>query len=93
MHLPKLTFSALILVDPMIFPKPPSREEAAMTVDLAGGATKRRDIWESREDALRSLQSRASFKVWDPKVLELFVVWVFSLFLPVGGGLMSDIGF
>lgn len=74
MHQPKLTFSALILVDPMIFFKPPSREDAAMTVDLAGGAAKRRDIWASREEAFKSLQSRPSFKVWDPRILEIFIV-------------------
>ena len=43
-------------------------------LDLAGGAVKRRDVWPSREEALRTLQARPSFQVWDPRMLEIFVV-------------------
>lgn len=69
-YLPTLRFTSLILVDPMLLRKPfPGEQEP----DLASGSAKRRDIWPSREEALKSLQSRPSFKIWDPRILELYV--------------------
>ena len=70
-HLPKLTFSSLILVEPMLLRKPLAGEK---DVDLESGAVKRRDVWDSYEDALKQLQARPSFKVWHPRALELLVV-------------------
>lgn len=69
--MPQITFHSLILVDPMLLRKPlPGESE----LDLVSGAVKRRDIWPSREEALKALQARPSFKVWDPRILEIFVV-------------------
>ncbi len=69
--MPQIAFKSLILVDPMLLRKPRPDEPQ---LDLVSGAAKRRDIWLSREEALHSLQSRASFKIWDPRVLRIFVV-------------------
>lgn len=70
-YMPQLKFKSLVLVDPMLLRKPRPGEPQ---LDLQGPASKRRDIWPSREEALKSLQSRPSFQVWDPRILEIFVV-------------------
>lgn len=41
---------------------------------LVGGAVNRRDIWASREEAYRLLKARPAWKVWDDRVLKIFVV-------------------
>ena len=41
---------------------------------LIGGAVSRRDIWPSREEAYSLLKARPSWKVWDDRVLKIFVV-------------------
>ncbi|KAJ3554135.1 hypothetical protein NM688_g3260 [Phlebia brevispora] len=69
-YMPQITFSSLILVDPMLLRKPLPEERE---LDLETGAVKRRDIWPSREEALSALQSRPSFKIWDPRILKIFV--------------------
>lgn len=69
-YLPTLNFASLILADPMLLRKPLPGEPQ---LDLATGAAKRRDIWPNREEALKSLRSRPSFKIWDPRILELYV--------------------
>lgn len=74
-YAPPLAFAALVLVDPMLLRAPRPGEP---TLDLVGGAVKRRDVWPSREEALRTLQMRPSFKVWDPRILEIFVVRALS---------------
>lgn len=59
----------------MLFPKPPSNNnKAPITIDFATATLKRRDIWESREDALNLLLFRGSTKNWDPAVVKNFVV-------------------
>ena len=71
-YFPKIPFTSFILTEPMGFPKdsmPPT-----LTVFLTNSAEKRRDVFPSREEALTWLQSRAGFKVWDPRVLRIFVV-------------------
>ncbi|KAI0080460.1 alpha/beta-hydrolase [Panus rudis PR-1116 ss-1] len=72
-YLPTLKYHSIILVDPMMYPKPPSGFPPLATIDLAAGAIKRRDQWPSRSEALQFFQSRPSFKIWDPRVLEAFV--------------------
>lgn len=72
MSLPAVTYSSLIFVDPMMFPKPPTGTPEKPFA-LVEGAVKRRDVWPSRAEALESLQSRPSFKIWDPRVLRIFV--------------------
>lgn len=72
-YMPELKFASLILVDPMLLRKPKPGEPV---LDLGGPASKRRDIWPSYEEALKSLQSRPAFKVWDPRILEIYVVCI-----------------
>lgn len=67
---PDLKFRSLILVDPMLVRKP---EPGTFSLDLAAPTAKRRDVWASRADALKSLQQRPASAAWDPRVLELYV--------------------
>jgi hypothetical protein len=41
---------------------------------LVDGSINRRDIWASREDAYKLLKARSAWKVWDDRVLKIFVV-------------------
>ncbi|KAF7792206.1 hypothetical protein EIP86_003239 [Pleurotus ostreatoroseus] len=69
-YAPPLAFASLILVDPMLLREP---RPGGPQLDLVSPAVKRRDIWPSREEALQTLQARPSFKLWDPRILEIFV--------------------
>ncbi|KAL0581671.1 hypothetical protein V5O48_000374 [Marasmius crinis-equi] len=40
---------------------------------LARGSVNRRDIWPSKEEAYRLFKSRGAWKVWDDRVLRIFV--------------------
>jgi len=73
MYSPQITFESLILVDPMLIPRPLKGQPEPMGVPLEAGAAKRRDIWPSREEALKFFLLRTSFKVWDERVLKLLV--------------------
>ena len=66
-------FSALVLVEPMLLPPPEIAPESDI---LTTGAVKRRDIWDSKAEALQLLQPRPAWRVWDPRVLKLYVVSV-----------------
>jgi hypothetical protein len=44
---------------------------------LVRGAINRRDIWPSREEAFKLLQSRPAWKVWDERVLKIYVVGLY----------------
>ena len=81
---PALTFASLVLVDPMLLRKTKPGEPV---LDLGAGSAKRRDIWPSRAEALRSLQSRPSFQVWDPRILEIYVVSISARLAPKSVGL------
>ncbi|EPS93424.1 hypothetical protein FOMPIDRAFT_1170528 [Fomitopsis schrenkii] len=69
--LPKPNFVSFVLAEPMSFPK--DSMSPNLTVFLTNSAEKRRDIFPSRGEALAWLQSRPGFKVWDPRVLRIFV--------------------
>ncbi|KAH9831745.1 Alpha/beta hydrolase fold-1 [Rhodofomes roseus] len=68
---PKVSFDSFIFAEPMCFPK--DSMLPSFSTYLTTGAEKRRDIFASRGEALAWLQSRAGFKVWDPRVLRAFV--------------------
>ncbi|PCH37587.1 alpha/beta-hydrolase [Wolfiporia cocos MD-104 SS10] len=70
---PKPAFRSFIFAEPMCFPPEPYGLPDKFTTFLTTGAEKRRDIFESREEALLWLKSRAGFKVWDERVLKAFV--------------------
>ncbi|KAG6901619.1 hypothetical protein C0995_009959 [Termitomyces sp. Mi166 len=68
---PKLKFESFILCELMStnpkFMGGPSQM-------LVKGAVNRRDIWPSYEEAYKLLKSRPAWKVWDDRVLKIFVV-------------------
>ncbi|KAF8056928.1 Alpha/beta hydrolase fold-1 [Lyophyllum atratum] len=67
---PAIRFESLILCELMSMnnkfaEKPPNM--------LERGSVNRRDIWPSREEAYKALKSRPAWKVWDDRVLRIFV--------------------
>jgi pimeloyl-ACP methyl ester carboxylesterase len=66
------TFSALVLIEPIISPPPYARREIA----LATGAEKRRAVFADRRTA-RERFGRGPFGAWDPVVLDLYVEYGF----------------
>ncbi|KAJ8522117.1 hypothetical protein ONZ45_g1271 [Pleurotus djamor] len=66
---PAVRFDRLHLVEPMILPAhPPDALDM-----LESGASKRRDIWPSKKEALEIFLSRPSWQAWDRRILELYV--------------------
>lgn len=68
-------FDRLVLVDPIILPPAPERN---WTVDqreiaLAERARRRRNIWPTRTDIIKSWSSRPPFSNWHHGLLELYV--------------------
>ena len=49
------------------------------------GAQKRRDIWPSAEEAYMFLKSRPTWKVWDDRILRIYVVCIVCLTFEVVG--------
>lgn len=72
-YTPELKFESIILVDPVLFPK---MQAADLKLNLASLTAKRRDIWPSHEDADSFFKSRPAFKVWDSKVLDIYIVCI-----------------
>ena len=68
---PPLRFSSLVLAEPMLLRAYRADETP---LDLAAGSARRRDVWSSRADALRTLQARPTFGAWDPLILQIYVV-------------------
>lgn len=64
---PFVSWSTAILIEPMIV------HRDNLNNKLLLGALKRRDVWSSREEALRSLRER-SLKSWDPRVTDIYIV-------------------
>lgn len=68
-HFPRVNLSAMILVDPMIIRKPKPGESDLEFSDAIG---KRKDLWDSREAALRYFSSARQWKNWDRRVVKLY---------------------
>ncbi|KAG6817019.1 hypothetical protein H0H87_000641 [Tephrocybe sp. NHM501043] len=66
----KLKFESLILCELMSMHVKFTGKPAEM---LESGSINRRDIWPSSEEAYRLLKSRPAWKVWDDRVLRIFV--------------------
>ncbi|KAI5116764.1 hypothetical protein M0805_004981 [Coniferiporia weirii] len=69
---PRIEFQAVILVEPMLSPGGPEHLQP-LRVDLVRGAYERRDVWPSRQHALEALKQRGRTRMWDPRMLEVFV--------------------
>lgn len=79
-------FSALVLLDPIVFPT--GAWLVLRAISLAGqhpfskAALRRRTAWPSREDALRHLRGRGIYKGWTDEALACFVDFAMK---PQGG--------
>ncbi|KAJ6605076.1 Alpha/beta hydrolase fold-1 [Mycena sp. CBHHK59/15] len=67
---PELKPDRLVLIEPMAIAESAG---PAMKKFLAGGSANRRDIWPSREEAYNVLKSRPAWKIWDDRILRLYV--------------------
>jgi pimeloyl-ACP methyl ester carboxylesterase len=69
-----LNASGIILIEPIFLPE--DFYGVQLTVDqhpLASKSIKRRNHWDSGEDALAYLKSRTLFKNWDSEMLDLYI--------------------
>lgn len=91
-YFPQIRYEAVVLCDPMTF----DIRRAGGGVVLSEGSKGRRDIWSSKEDAYATLKSRPAWEIWDDRVLRLYAVRRFFLFIfspPLCGGTnRADVG-
>ncbi|KAI8969894.1 alpha/beta-hydrolase [Trametes punicea] len=75
--LPVVPYSAILLVESTIITREAynahREEREAVLVNLSKAISKRRHIWNSREEAMRYFQERLPWSTWHPRVLELYV--------------------
>ena len=64
--------SALVLIEPTVFPPMPVEGSDARKEQLASGAAKRRMVWDSREELVDAYRERRAFASWREDVLRLF---------------------
>jgi len=64
--------SALVLIEPTVFPPMPVEGSDERKEQLASGAAKRRMVWDSREELIASYRQRRTFAGWREDVLRLF---------------------
>ncbi|KAG0350215.1 hypothetical protein BG005_010254 [Podila minutissima] len=67
------TFSAIIAIDPTMFPSQVNLKGPHDGHPLAQLTLKRRDHWKSREEARRKLMEKKLFAFWHPEVLDLYL--------------------
>lgn len=75
---PIVTFSSIIIVEPLLSPAGPHHLDKLRSI-LVKGAYERRDVWTDRTMAMKSIKSRERTKKWDPRITDLFVVCVISV--------------
>lgn len=63
-------FSTLLLVDPIIKPRPAPAGEHMI---VAYWSTFKRDTWPSQKEAEKAIRKNPVFRNWDPRVVELYV--------------------
>lgn len=69
--LPTLRFASIILVEPMLAPKPRAGEP---DFNPWKSVAKRPDVWASREEAKAFFASKGAYKAWDARALDIYVV-------------------
>ena len=69
--LPEMKFDSMIFIEPGIYRLP---QPGDPNIDISELVLKRKDIWSTREEALRYLRKAWPTKTWDFRVLERFVV-------------------
>lgn len=71
-------FAAIILVEPALITRAAfdqhREERIAALAFLRKAINARRDIWNSRDDAMQFFRNRVPWKLWDSRILALFVV-------------------
>ncbi|EKM52339.1 uncharacterized protein PHACADRAFT_211609 [Phanerochaete carnosa HHB-10118-sp] len=68
-YLPKVKFLSMILIEPMIIRKPKPGE---FKMEYSEIIAKRRDIWPSREEAMRFFTSEKQWQGWDPRSFQIY---------------------
>ena len=76
-----IKFRSIILVEPMLDARPGNDYEQLRT-RLVRSAYKRKDMWDSREDAAAYFRNTVR---WHPRVLDIFIVSVLWLLCEVEG--------
>ncbi|KAI9064976.1 alpha/beta-hydrolase [Trametes sanguinea] len=76
--LPAIKYDGIVLVEPSLITREAfdanlEEREGALR-DMSEAISKRRDTWPSREDAHKYLQKRLPWVMWDPRVLQLYVL-------------------
>lgn len=69
---PAFPFISLILVEPLLSPQGPEPLKP-LQARLVQSAYERRDVWPSREDAMKYLSANKHIALWDLRVLALYV--------------------
>jgi len=64
--------SALVLIEPTVFPPMPVEGSDERKEQLASGAARRRMVWDSREELITAYRQRRTFAGWREDVLRLF---------------------
>ena len=73
-----IPFSSVILVDPPMFSR--AIEDRTEIYKLVEAMTPiRRDIWSTREAAIKWMKSRLPFASWDPRVFDIYAVCMLNL--------------
>ncbi|KZT01785.1 alpha/beta-hydrolase [Laetiporus sulphureus 93-53] len=70
---PKPKIQSFVLIEPMTTPSGDFELPQNFKAALIAGAEKRRDVFPSREEAFAWLRSRANFKAWNPRVLQIYM--------------------
>lgn len=68
---PPPQWSALVLIEPMLFPRGP--DSLNVQDILVKAALKRRDSWASAEEAKRLMLSKTQWRIWEPRVFDRFL--------------------
>ncbi|KAI0795586.1 Alpha/beta hydrolase fold-1 [Abortiporus biennis] len=72
-YTPTLPLRSIILVEPMLIPRPGPDIPTDIKINFEGGAIKRRDIWKNVQEASEFFKGRKSFQIWDERVLDIFI--------------------
>ncbi|KAF9181623.1 hypothetical protein BGZ51_005290 [Haplosporangium sp. Z 767] len=67
------TFSAIVAIDPTMFPQSFKINAPLDDHPMASLAMRRRDHWKSRAEAKKKLLEKQFFQVWDPKALDIYL--------------------
>jgi len=70
---PPIHFESFVLVEPMLIVRIHERLYSGPSDRLGKSALVRRDVWSSKDNAWEVFRSRPSWKIWDQRVLRIYV--------------------